>query len=132
MVLFPFLLFQIRSFKPSTSAFTLYQFCCLSLLFLCVLHVSSSVSELLWDEPKIVISVPVFRSGLLSPYTRNCHRNTFLLSLRLHSLSDGRSLYFFSFSIWKSDPCFLPVHWYHLFVLIRYHKFFVFSIRNVV
>ena len=27
---------------------------------------------------------------------------------------------------------FLPVHWYHLFVPIRYHKIFGFAIRNIV
>ena len=26
----------------------------------------------------------------------------------------------------------LPVHWYHLFVSIRYHKLFRFSIRNII
>ena len=26
----------------------------------------------------------------------------------------------------------LPVHWYHLFVSIRYHKFFRFSMWNII
>ena len=50
----------------------------------------------------------------------------------IFALSPIRATLFFDKIIIQNFESFLPVHWYHLFVFIRYHKFFHFSIWNIV
>ena len=65
------------------------------------------------------------------PYFLSFHRSSVLG--HIFALSPIRAtLLFLNKFIFQNSESVLPVHWYHLFVLIRYHSFFRFSRWNFV